>query len=600
MLLVYTNNMGMLDILKPKSKSELNSVIDDYIKDFEDTYMPAGFQWRKGQKEVVEQIVQTYLEKKYKVVILDAPVGSGKSLIAMAVSHILNSTKKRGYILTSEISLQDQYQDDINRFKLPWGLVKGVDHYKCTDNDEKHSLGTCKIRNKNPRKMLCYNECPYFSARDMAVNADTAVLNYNYWLIMQNFVNSHENENGTMSTPLFPPRDFTICDEGHKVLDIVQNHYSPRFTKGTTEKLKKLSDFFWNHKVKDHTLDVDVVTSAIEQMWEEEDQDYLHGHLCSIEKALKSFLMSIEKLKDRVEAEYKNKKPPIEWREALFLSDWVKDIHCKVEDYNYIIRQTTTRNLVKNPTVDELVFNCLQESFLMNRFFHQFTGFTVLMSATFADPLEYMKTINIKGAKYIKMDNLFPFEKSPIYYYPKRRMTYKEIDNNKEWLYKKINEIISNHAGESGIIHSASYDLTMKIRDNLTPENRKRVYVYEGTEEKRAMLDMMKLQKGKIIMGPSILEGLDLKDDFSRFQIFAKVPYLSLSDRFVKTKLAINPAWYRWKAIVSILQGTGRSVRNEDDWAVTYILDGSLGDLIHNNRRSFPAEFLRRIVVVNE
>ncbi len=144
------------------------------------------------------------------------------------------------------------------------------------------------------------------------------------------------------------------------------------------------------------------------------------------------------------------------------------------------------------------------------------------------------------------------------------------------------------------------YDLTMKIRDNLTPENRKRVFVYEGTEEKRQMLDMMKATKGKIIMGPSILEGLDLKDEFSRFQIFAKVPYLSLNDRFVKTKMTINPGWYRWKAIINILQGTGRSVRNEDDWAITYILDGSLGDLIHNNRRSFPAEFLRRIVVVNE
>jgi len=236
----------------------------------------------------------------------------------------------------------------------------------------------------------------------------------------------------------------------------------------------------------------------------------------------------------------------------------------------------------------------------MNRFFHQFTGFTVLMSATFADPKEYMRAVNIKGAKYIKMDNTFPFEKSPIYYYPKRRMTYKEIDKNKQWLYDKINEIISNHKGESGIIHSASYDLTMKIRDNLTHENLSRVYVYQGTEEKRAMLDMMKAAKGKIIMGPSILEGLDLKDEFSRFQIFAKVPYLSLSDKFVKTKMTINPGWYRWKAIINILQGTGRSVRNEDDWAITYILDGSLGDLIHNNRRSFPAEFLRRIVVVNE
>ena len=101
-------------------------------------------------------------------------------------------------------------------------------------------------------------------------------------------------------------------------------------------------------------------------------------------------------------------------------------------------------------------------------------------------------------------------------------------------------------------------------------------------------------------MGPSLLEGLDLKDDWSRFQVFAKVPYLSLGDRFVKAKLGINPSWYRWKAIINILQGTGRSVRSETDWAVTYILDGSLSDLIHNNRHAFPKEFMSRIRIIDK
>jgi Rad3-related DNA helicase len=62
----------------------------------------------------------------------------------------------------------------------------------------------------------------------------------------------------------------------------------------------------------------------------------------------------------------------------------------------------------------------------------------------------------------------------------------------------------------------------------------------------------------------------------------------------------INPEWYRWKAIINILQGTGRIVRNENDWGITYILDGSLSDLIHNNRRAFPKDFMKRIQVVNE
>jgi len=581
--------MKITDVLKPKSKSEINTIIKNYLGRFEDTFLPNGWTWRKGQKEAVEQIINTYLENKYHVVILDAPTGAGKSLIAMASAFILNEMGKKGYVLTSEISLQDQYEFDVRRFKLSWGSVKGVDNYLCIDNLEKHSLGTCKIRNINPKKMGCYSECPYFSARDFAYNSDTAILNYNYWLIMQNSDKGY-----------FPARDFTICDEAQKILNIVQNHYSPRFTKNVIEKLQKLSDFFKLHNVKDHEQDVGVIKLSLKELWKTENQDTIFHYLCYIESVLTSFSSSITILKDKVKKDYPNKKPPREWRNALFISDWVKDIHCKVEDYNKIIKKTSTRNIVKNPTSDEeLTFNCLEESYMMNSYFHQYTGFTILMSATFSDPREYMRNMNIKGAKYIKMESLFDFSKSPIYYYPKRRMSYKHIDKNRDWLYAKINEIIEKHEGERGIIHSVSYDLTKKINENLTPKNRKRVFVYSGTEEKRKVLDMMKITKGKIIMGPSLTTGLDLYDDLARFAIITKIPYPSLADRFIKTKMNINPGWYQWTTIKELLQAIGRTVRHEKDYCVTYILDGCFGDIIHNSISSFPKEFINRIKIIN-
>jgi Rad3-related DNA helicase len=235
----------------------------------------------------------------------------------------------------------------------------------------------------------------------------------------------------------------------------------------------------------------------------------------------------------------------------------------------------------------------------MHKYFHKHTGFAILMSATFSDPSAYLRGISLNSAKYIKLESLFDFERSPIYFYNSHRMSYNHIDRNLPWLIDRINEIIKNHKGESGLIHSASYKLSMDIFGGLTEENRKRVFIYNGTEEKRNFLEELKKNNDKILLGPSLLEGLDMKDDFGRFQIFAKVPYLSLGDRFVKTKMNINPEWYRWKAIVNILQGTGRIVRNEKDWGVTYILDGSLGDLIHNNRKAFPSEFIKRIRVIN-
>ena len=236
----------------------------------------------------------------------------------------------------------------------------------------------------------------------------------------------------------------------------------------------------------------------------------------------------------------------------------------------------------------------------MYKYFHAHTGFRILMSATFSDPSEYLRGIALKRAKYVKLESQFNFEKSPIYYYNTRRMSYKHIESNLPWLIEKVNTIIAQHKGESGLIHSASYDLSMKIFNGLTIENRKRVLIYNGTEEKRNFLEDLKNNKDKVIIGPSLLEGLDMKDDFSRFQIFAKVPYLSLGDRFVKTKMQINPGWYRLKAATAILQGIGRIVRNEGDWGVTYFLDGSLSDLIHQNRRMFPNDFYSRIKLISE
>mgnify|MGYP003587137124 CR=1 FL=1 len=144
-------------------------------------------------------------------------------------------------------------------------------------------------------------------------------------------------------------------------------------------------------------------------------------------------------------------------------------------------------------------------------------------------------------------------------------------------------------------ISLVSYDLSLKLIQNLSDENINRLIVYSSTDEKKIGLDMLKRNNNSVLIGPSILEGIDLPDDHARFIIFLKVPYLSLNDKFVSAKLKINKDWYTNKAITNILQGTGRGVRHQKDWCETFILDGNFGNLIHYNRNAFPIEFLNRI-----
>ena len=323
--------------------------LEPYFTEFQEIFMPENFQWRKGQKEAIEQIVEVYHSKQYNTVILDAPVGSGKSLIAMCSSWILNQEGHKGYVLSSEISLQDQYEKDLHEFRLDWGSIKGLDNYECIDNFEKTSMGTCKIMGKEARKMPCYSECPYYVARDKASSSDTSMLNYAYWLAMMNEVNPRMDE----AKQIFPKRDFTFCDEAHKILDIIQSTYSPKFSEKQAERIERLVEFFEVHKMGDYYDEVRTIRNSIKSMWVEEDQYKLLGLISAVALALNKLEDPIEVFKEKIKKDY-DKNPPKEWKRSLWTSDWIVEFKSRIVEYINIIEDTSIKNLVKNPNSDEI------------------------------------------------------------------------------------------------------------------------------------------------------------------------------------------------------------------------------------------------------
>jgi Rad3-related DNA helicase len=49
-----------------------------------------------------------------------------------------------------------------------------------------------------------------------------------------------------------------------------------------------------------------------------------------------------------------------------------------------------------------------------------------------------------------------------------------------------------------------------------------------------------------------------------------------------------DPAWYAWKTALALVQATGRSVRSEDDWAITVILDSAFEQFLIRNQDILP------------
>jgi len=91
-------------------------------------------------------------------------------------------------------------------------------------------------------------------------------------------------------------------------------------------------------------------------------------------------------------------------------------------------------------------------------------------------------------------------------------------------------------------------------------------------------------------------EGIDLKGDLSKFQIICKIPYPYLGDPIVKKRMNKNKGWYALQTAKSIVQSCGRSVRNETDEAVTYILDNDWHYFYSRNSKIFPADFKKAII----
>ena len=560
------------------------------------------FKFRPHQKETIIDILRTFFDGEENLYLLDAPTGSGKSIIALLMSEFINEHKLRGYILASELSLVDQYVNDIEKYFRHFGSIKGMDNYWCTVNSERFGLGDCRMKNlsyEEAENLACYPSCGYFQDRRRAIKAPTSLMTYSYWLIQRNYVEGKMAEKGK-SVP-FPKRDFTICDEAHKISDIVQNHFSPKIDDSTNEKLEKLRSSLIKHNLRSPSCTSLSVQRTLGNLFNDDSRNKLYASSKEFELQLLDFVHASDSIKEHVARNYPGDiKVPKEWRFLLGLADWAKDMHCKFEDYNHILSQTGIQSMVKNPQDGQTIFNCLDESYMMNKHFHSQAGFKLLMTATMGDPTSFLKTIGSSKARYYRMESSFDFAKSPIYYFPGHRMSMSNKEKSLPWVIEKVNDILDTHPDENGIIHSGSYELTSRIFNGLSEENKKRVHVYKGTQEKEEVLEKFKKEKNSVVMGPSILEGLDLAQERSRFQIFVKVPFPSLGDKLVSARMEYQPERYDWRAIISILQGIGRSVRSEDDWAITYFLDGNLSDLLRRKRKSFPPEILKRIKLIQE
>ena len=289
-----------------------------------------------------------------------------------------------------------------------------------------------------------------------------------------------------------------------------------------------------------------------------------------------------------------------EQRSLIYDCEFIKDHHCKFDDYTNIINRIGSDYIVKNDSAGDgtITFNCLNESYLMNRTFHANCKKKMYMSATIGAAETFAKNNSFKDYKAIKLPIVFDYTNSPIFYVPDYKMSFREKDTSFPRVVEMIEGILKIYPDKRGIIQTGSYSFAKQLFEKINPEYKKRLLLYEDSAGKQDNLDTYKFSTNKVLVGPSLIEGLSLNDDLCRFQIIMKIPYPSLADKFISAKQQFNPQWYSETASIAMLQGVGRGVRNEKDWCVTFVLDGCFNNLLQMSGYMFPPEFRNRIQII--
>lgn len=519
---------------------------------------------RNEQSNVIDHVLSEFKSgKKYAVV--ECGTGVGKSAIGLTIAKELiynseyTSDKERGaYFLTTQKILQDQYEKDFSKN----GLISlySSSNYVCGVD----KTSSCKdiqtgLRSKSlPKKYDgCGYNCCYKSKKKDFIEGSLGVTNFSYFLTEKNY------------SARLPNKKILIIDEAHNL----ENELS-RFIEIS------VSGFF-SDKILKLKMPKDLNTQFKSYKWIKE------VYLPVVEKKYNFINSQLERLglnSNKIE-EFKKITNQVE-----MLNSHMKKIKQFIDLYssdNWVFDIEETNDKYK-----KLIFKPIDISYYSKQYLLDYADYIIFMSATIISPEGFSETIGLEKEKttYIRQASPFDPENSPIIYSPAGSMSAKNIDTTLPVMKKMVEEILSAHKNEKGIIHTHSLKVANYISNNIKS---KRILVAHGKDRDKVLKQHIDSKTPTVLISPSMAEGVDLKGKTSEFQIICKIPFPFLGDKLIRKKMFKWKWWYNTQTIRTIVQSVGRSIRSEDDKAVTYILDSDWEKIKSRSYDSFPENFMK-------
>lgn len=545
-------------------------------------HFPEEFKPREIQKEILEGIEQK-IKSGYKTIILSAPTGVGKSLIAATLARYYGSS----FIVTASKQLQDQYSKDM-KFLMP---VKGKSNFAClrlmeqeaiSRSDTKSAIqkgltcekGLCEettMKNGKKVREVCKFKpklgepeavtgdlCHYYEQKYRALTSPHSIWNYAAYFQLMKFNRKAYSE--------YVSKPIAIFDEAHKIEDQIIQFI------GVDIYSVYLNECGINANAYDLT-EIGMIVQLLDDL-ARSYSDKLRELQESRSFALNPDYVLLAKLESRYEKMANAHAEMFSNKNNFVVNDPFKD----------------ERGNFRSVSIKPLDISKYVKTFFDIE--HQ-----IFMSATI-DKDSFCENAGLEPSKVGFVDtprSPFPPDKRRINFLNTRKLSYSSSKDDELAVIKKIDEILSQHSSERGLILSSSEKRCADIKNNLSEKNKRRIRICHSRNENGMTQDEIlqehSFDEDGVLLSSSLWEGVDLKDDLSRFQIIAKVPYPNLSEKRTKIKMQKFPLWYKSQTLTKLLQGFGRSIRNEEDWAITYVLDSAASDLLLQSKSMIPKSY---------
>lgn len=525
----------------------------------EESFSRLEFKPRGNQIDIVETVLTQFIDEGKRNVVLNAGTGIGKSVIGAVVSDVLNiyagEEELASVIAMGTNILAQQYTESFSKLgKNKYFQIKGASNYACAFMEAQPMPPTrtadgCVRKKMHDTEIERYcRGCEYHESKFLTNKTDNLITNYAYFFIA-NLTSGH-----------LKPRNLHIFDEAHTLNDAFCSfteisisvkhidHYIKELqdTNGKCERqIDQLVQF--RQRLVSKTIDDANYFEALESL------RIIYANLSTTLSTLATQLEKVDLVKsvkyDKMGGKYKNL--------AGKISDLTKN------EYEHVFD-----SLIENTISIKTIFvSDMMESML--------TKYNLFMSATITENFAY-DTLNLKREQtaFIQLPAVFPRENKPIFFLGKSALNYTSLQNP-DVIYNlktQVKSIVEFHKDQKGLVLVPSFYLGSQVVSSIGRSTR--IFEHKSGVNLPQLVDEFKNYTGSaVLVSPSIFEGLDFKNDDSRYQIIVKSPFASLADKRIKYISDKYPDIYKETTLLKILQGIGRSVRTPEDFACTYMLD---------------------------